>query len=603
MRLDEEEMKDLRVRISGTSGQGIISSGDILSYATARKGYYLTTYRSFPSEIRGDGKCYYQLRISEDKAMTVSEKCDILLAIDDTTLFEGINIVADGGIVLYDSDVIKTELTVNSNIIVYPLPLTTIANDVATSRSRNMVGLGVIVGLIENLNLTEQVIKDIQNRYKTKSQDIIDANIKAFQAGIDYVHNDLKRFDQYSTVEMKPSGSKLIMSGNEAIGLAALAAGCRFFAGYPITPATEIMEWLAKELPKFGGRMLQCEDEIAAINYAIGASYGGVKSMTATSGPGLSLMQEAIGLTSMAELPLVIVDVQRGGPSTGIPTKTEQSDLCSAIFGTHGDCPKIVLAPMNVQDCFYQTINAFNFAEEYQVPVILLSDASLGPRRECVDIIDLENLQLTERQKFVIEEGAEYLRYLDTESGISPISSPSDIGGAYTATGLEHSADCTPTATPIVHKTMTEKRFRKLETATHHFSSPRKFGNADSNIGVISWGSTCGAVLEAINLAEEKGYRIEALYPRTLYPFPTQWIKEFIKDKDIVIVIEANYNAQFKSTIVERCVNLNKGIDVIEFLKYDGNPFSAGEIFEEIEKAVSANAIKRSLLTNKPSHF
>ncbi len=596
-------MKDLRIRISGTSGQGIISSGDILSYATARKGYYLTTYRSFPSEIRGDGKCYYQLRISEHKAMTVSDKIDILLAIDDTTIFDGIKDLDNGGLILYDSEVVKKPVDVRDDVIVYSIPLTSIAKEVATERSRNMVGLGIIVGLIENLQLQEQVVKDIENRYKLKSKEVIELNIKAFQAGIDYVKTKLERKDNYSEVEMKTSGSKLIMSGNEAIGLAAIAAGCRFFAGYPITPATEIMEWLAKELPKFGGKMLQCEDEIAAINYAIGASYGGLKAMTATSGPGLSLMQESIGLTSMAELPLVIVDVQRGGPSTGIPTKTEQSDLYAALFGTHGDCPKIVLAPMNVQDCFYQTINAFNFAEEYQVPVILLSDATLGPRRECVDLIDLDHLELTERQKFVLQEGFEYLRYADTESGISPISAPSDKGGAYTATGLEHAEDCSPTAAPNVHKQMTEKRFRKLETAAHQFSKAKKFGDSDATIGVISWGSTCGAVLEAIDLAKEKGYDVEALYPRTLYPLPTEWIKEFIQNKEVIIVIEANYNAQFKSTIVERCVNLNKGIDVIEYLKYDGTPFSPGEIFEEIDRAVKSQAAYKSLLSNKPSHF
>ncbi len=597
-------MRDLRVRIAGTSGQGIISSGDIFSYATARKGYYVTTYRAFPSEIRGDGKCYYQLRISEHKALTVTTGIDILVTLDDKTLHECLPDATENGVIIYDSDVIKDEIEVKKGIVKYPIPLTTIAKKVATERSKNMVALGVVIALIENLKLKDQIIKDIEARYKLKSQDVIDANKKAFNAGFDYVLNELKRYDKFNNVEMKTSGSKLIMSGNEAIGLASIIAGCRFFAGYPITPATEIMEWLAKELPKFGGKMLQCEDEIAAINYAIGASFGGVKSMTATSGPGLSLMQEAIGLASMAELPLVIVDVQRGGPSTGLPTKTEQSDLYAALFGTHGDCPKIVLAPMNVADCFYQTINAFNFAEQYQLPVLLLSDATLGPRRECVDLIDVENIKITEREKFIPDcNQSEYLRYKDTKTGISPISAPGVEGGAYVATGLEHKEDCTPTPAPEIHKKMTEKRFRKLETATHQFAKAKKFGNPNADIGVISWGSTCGAVLEAIALAEEKGYEVEALYPRTLYPMPTEWIKDFILNKEVIIVIEANYNAQFKSTIVEKCINLNKGIDVIEYLKYDGTPFSSEEIFEEIDKAVKAQSLKHSLVTNKPNHF
>lgn len=603
-RLHEDIMKDLRVRISGTSGQGIISSGDIFSYATARKGYYVTTYRAFPSEIRGDGKCYYQLRISEHKALTVTVGIDVLVSLDNQTLFECLKDVTDSGVIIYDSDIIAETVEVKDGITVYPIPLTTIAKKVATERSKNMVALGVVIGLIANLNLKNQIIKDIEARYKLKSQDVIDANKKAFEAGFNYALDDLKRTDNFDKVEMKTTGSKLIMSGNEAIGLAALVSGCKFFAGYPITPATEIMEWLAKEMPKFGGKMLQCEDEIAAINYTIGASFGGLKAMTATSGPGLSLMQESIGLTSMAELPLVIVDVQRGGPSTGLPTKTEQSDLYAALFGTHGDCPKIVLAPMNVADCFYQTINAFNFAEQYQVPVILLSDAALGPRRECVDLIDLDKIKIIDRDKFnqILSDG-EYLRYKDTESGISPISAPSDKGGAYVATGLEHKEDCSPTADSKVHKKMTEKRFRKLETASHQFSKAKKFGNPNASVGVISWGSTCGAVLEAIEMAGNKGYEVEVLYPRTLYPLPTEWIKDFIQNKELIIVVEANYNAQFKSTIVERCVNLNKGIDVIEYLRYDGMPFTSEEIFEEIDRAIIAQNLKKSLLSNKPNHF
>ena len=386
-------MKDIKIKITGTSGQGIISSGDILSYATARKGYYVTTYRAFPSEIRGDGKCYYTLRISEHQALTATGETDILVCLDEDTIYECMNAVKPEGIVIYDSNLVKELKQTREDIVIYGIPLADIANEVNSARSRNMAALGIVVELLKNLHLEEQILNDIELRYKLKSKDIIEVNKKALNAGKKYAQEKLTRKDKYEKVQIKSTGAKLIMSGNEAIGLAALAAGCRFFSGYPITPATEIMEWLAKELPKLGGKMIQCEDEIAAINYALGASYGGVKSMTATSGPGFSLMQEAIGLASMAEIPVVIADVQRCGPSTGVPTKTEQSDLFAAMYGTHGDCPKIVLAPMNVSDCFYQTINAFNFAEQYQVPVIILSDASLGPRRECVDLIDFDKLK------------------------------------------------------------------------------------------------------------------------------------------------------------------------------------------------------------------
>lgn len=592
-------MKDLRVKISGTSGQGIISAGDILSYATARKGYYVTTYRAFPSEIRGDGKCYYTLRISEHQALTATGDADILVCLDETTIYEGLKELKTNGILIYDSEYVDELKESRDDIIIYPAPLKKLGGE----RGRNMSALGIVVEILKNLHLEEQILSDIELRYKAKSKEVIDANKDALNFGIKYAKEEVNRIDSYDKVKIESTGSKLIMSGNEAIGLGALAAGCRFFSGYPITPATEIMEWMAKELPKFDGKMIQCEDEIAAINYALGASFGGVKSMTATSGPGFSLMQEAIGLASMAELPVVIADVQRCGPSTGAPTKTEQSDLFAAIYGTHGDCPKIVLAPMNVADCFYQTVNAFNFAEQYQMPVIILSDASLGPKRECVDLIDFDNLKIVNRQKPELNEGDTYNRYENTKTGISPITSVGDKYGEHIITGLEHTESNAPTPAAEIHKTMTEKRFRKLETATTQFSKAKTYGSEDASIGIISWGSTSGPVFEAIDRAEEKGIKVQALYPRTLYPFPTEWIKNFIKNKDIVIVIEANYNAQFKSTIVERCTHINRGAEVLEFLKYDGTPFNSEEILEEIEKVSRLQQEKEALSTNKHTHF
>ncbi|MBE7705320.1 MAG: 2-oxoacid:acceptor oxidoreductase subunit alpha [Cyanobacteria bacterium SIG29] len=592
-------MKDLRIKISGTSGQGIISAGDILSYATARKGYYVTTYRAFPSEIRGDGKCYYTLRISEEKTLTATGDSDILICLDEDTIYEGLDTIKDDGILIYDKDIVPELKKTNKNIITYGISLKSLGNE----RARNMVALGIVVGLLKNLHLEEQILKDIELRYKAKAQEVIDSNKNALNSGFKYALEKLKRKDNYECVKMESTGAKLIMSGNEAIGFAALCAGCRLFAGYPITPATEIMEWLAKELPKLGGKMIQCEDEIAAINYALGSSFAGVKSMTATSGPGLSLMQEAIGLASMAELPIVIADVQRSGPSTGMPTKTEQSDLFAALYGTHGDCPKIVLAPMNVEDCFYQTINAFNFAEQYQVPVIILSDASLGPRRECVDLIDLKKLKIIDRTKPKLKKGDIYNRYEDTQTGISPITSVGDKYGEHTITGLEHTISNAPTPSPEVHKQMTEKRFRKLETATTKFSKAKTYGSDDASIGIISWGSTSGAVFEAIDKAKKKNIKVQALYPRTLYPLPTTWIKDFIKNKEVIIVIEANYNAQFKSTIVERCTHINRGTEVLEFLKYDGTPFFPEEILEEIEKVDKIQKEKNEISTNKHTHF
>jgi 2-oxoglutarate ferredoxin oxidoreductase subunit alpha len=586
-------MKNLIIRICGTAGEGVISSGDIFALAVARSEYYVTTFRSFPSEIRGHGQCSFQLRISEERAFTTGLMTDVLIGLNEEAILSNIKLLGSGGILIMDSDEVKNKFEEYSGVIKYRIPITTIATEKATIRAKNMVAIGVMAGLVPQLELKEQLKKDIKKRYAKKSQEIIDSNIKAFEEGYKYATENLKREDNLSAMTLEKSGKKLIMSGNEAIALAAIVAGCRFYSGYPITPATEIMEWLAIEMPKVNGTMLQCEDEISAVTAAIGASYGGVKSMTATSGPGFSLMSEALGLASMAELPLVVVDVQRGGPSTGLPTKTEQSDLNMAIYGTHGEAPKIVIAPMNVEDCFYQTINAFNFAEKYQLPVILLSDAAIGQRKECVDNIDLSKIHIEHRLKNNRETDAGlYVRYKNTLNGISPISSPGDVGCAYTGTGLEHTEIGQPCSKPEVHKMMTEKRFKKLETAAQDFIPAKTYGPDDAKIGIITWGGTTGAVLEAVDMAREQGYKIQALYPRTIYPVPNQWLNTFVEGKEMILVAEANYTAQLLHNLVYRLNKINKDIKLFEVLKYNGEPFSAREIFDKVDKIIREQMLK-----------
>ena len=597
-------MNELIVRIAGTAGQGVISSGDIFSLAAARSGYYVTTYRSFPSEIRGEGQCAFQLRISQEKTHTVGHFSDVLVAFNQKAVDVNVKHLKSGGILLVDSDEVS-ELSDESftEIIKYYVPITTIAKEVASAKAKNMVSIGLIAGLISQIPMREQFKNDIRRRYAKYSEEVIESNIKAFEAGYEYASSKLERHDNLNNISMSKSGEKLIMSGNEAIALGALVAGCRFYSGYPITPATEIMEWLARELPKVGGVMLQCEDEIASVTAAIGASYGGTKAMTATSGPGFSLMSEAIGLATMAEIPLVVVDVQRGGPSTGLPTKSEQSDLNMAIYGTHGEGPKIVLAPMDVQDCFIQTINAFNYAEQYQVPVILLSDAAVGQRRECVDLINFDSLKIVNRLKHDrTKDAGLYVRYKNTKSGISPIATPGDEGGAYVATGLEHTELCNPTSDPEIRKMMVEKRFRKLETATHEFISAKKYGPDDAKIGIISWGSTTGAVFEAVDMAKDSGYKIQALYPRTLYPLPQEWLQDFLADKEIVIVVEHNYTAQLLHTLVYRCNSINRDIKFFEILKYDGSILSAREVYDRIDKIIRQQSLRYTFSNDTTEH-
>lgn len=586
-------MVELVIRIVGNPGDGVISSGDILTLAAARSGIYATTYRTFPTEIRGTDQSLFQLRISSKKILTSSDETDILVAFNEKTLKENIASLKKGGILLFDSTNSEADLDEYKDIIKYSVPVSALVEKTTSLKSKNMYMMGILAGLLPNLNIKEQFKEDIKKKYAHKSQDIIKLNIQAFDAGYEYARTKLEKTPFLENFSIERSSKKLIMSGCEAMAFGALVAGCRFYSGYPITPATEIMEFLAQEMPRFGGNVLQCEDEISAITAALGASFSGVKSMTATSGPGFSLMSEAIGLASMAELPVVIMDVQRGGPSTGLPTKTEQSDLNLAIYGTHGDTPKIVLAPINVEDSFYQTINAFNFAEKYQVPVILLSDLSLAERRECVDMIDLDSIEIINRLKpGEIEEGKKFSRYSLTYSGISPVTFPGDHGGAYVATGLEHNELAMPSSSAEIHARMTEKRFKKLDTAIQQFTPAKKYGPDDAKIGIISWGSTSGPVLEAIDMALECGYSVQALYPRTVYPFPNEWINDFIDNKEILIIIERNYSAQFANTIVYRCTCLKKDLKIYNFMKYNGEPFTTKEIFNKLEQTIKGQYLR-----------
>jgi 2-oxoglutarate ferredoxin oxidoreductase subunit alpha len=375
-------------------------------------------------------------------------------------------------------------------------------------------------------------------------------------------------------------------------------------AGYPITPATPIFETMTKLMPKVGGRAIQMEDEIASISACIGASFSGAKAMTPTSGPGLQLMGEQLNLASMLELPLVIVNVQRGGPSTGLPTKTEQGDLKFAIYGTAGESPRAILAPSGVQDCFYQTIRAFNIAERYQMPVILLSDQSIGYRKATVRVPELSNIGTVDSsvpcEKIVvpdpahiqiagrIEPGPEdlvgYRRFADTDDGVSPIARPGTAGGQYLATGLEHTETGLPDYSPTNHARMMRKRFRKLRALSLDLEKnpPEYYGPDEAKIGVIGWGSTEGAIREARYLAEEKGIGFRHLHPKVVSPLPDRRIEHFLSELSQVIVVEENYTGQFAHFVKGRF-----GVRPIEVHKCEGVPITPLEILAAVEKVAS----------------
>jgi 2-oxoglutarate ferredoxin oxidoreductase subunit alpha len=373
------------------------------------------------------------------------------------------------------------------------------------------------------------------------------------------------------------------MTGNEAIALGSAAAGVKCFFGYPITPASEIMEWLAVHLPKIGGKVLQTEDEISAICAVAGASWAGEKAMTATSGPGVSLMSEALGLLSIAEIPAVIVDSQRGGPSTGLPTKTEQSDLMLAIHGSHGDAPRVVIAPTSVSECITMMGAAFYFAEKYQIPVIVLVDQALSARVETVKPGIVEEIPQSSRLRAQAPAEGNFARYKLANSPVSPAAIPGTDGCEHMVTGMEHDEFGNFACDDETHTAMTVKRFRKLEEIENDPLTQtlcESIGEGRADIGVVTWGSSAGPVEEAIQEARRLGISVRGLVPKILNPLPHAQMKKFFSEVNRVIVPELNFTGQLASQLrATYCV------PTISLTKIKGVPLEPSEIVAKIIEA------------------
>jgi 2-oxoglutarate ferredoxin oxidoreductase subunit alpha len=384
-----------------------------------------------------------------------------------------------------------------------------------------------------------------------------------------------------------PDGTpaKLVTDGNEICGAAAIFAGCRFFGGYPITPSTEIMQFLSREIWKYDGAVLQAEDEIAGVGAAVGASFAGVKAMTATSGPGMSLKSEIMGLATISELPLVIVNVQRGGPSTGIPTKPEQADLFQAAFSAHGDAVRPVLAPTTVADTFWTTVQAFNIAERYQTPVIVLSDQEIAQRKETLDPIDTGTIEVEERRRPAEGEIQDYVRFRITASGVSPVSQPGMPGGNYLASGIEHNERGAPTASGAIHSRMNEKRLHKLEPLKRRRDLFRVFGDGSAPLGLVSWGSSAGVCREALDHARRMGLRAKLLVPYLLYPVAEEVYRDFFASVRAGLVVEQSHQGQLYR-VLRMFLDLPRGVR--PFAKSGANPFLPLEVAEHLQKAALA---------------
>jgi 2-oxoglutarate ferredoxin oxidoreductase subunit alpha len=588
--------RDLTFAIVGSGGDGVITVGDMMAQAGASEGLHVMKVEAYGPQIRG-GESSCTVRLSADPIFAQGDLVEVLVVFNwaDFGLFRGEIICGENAIVLYEA----TDETPHDQIDLgpveevkwVPVPFIELAKEAAgTTLAKNIVTLGL---LSELFKLPQDAMKRaVTHKFGAKKKEVLEANIKGFEAGIKYA-SEIEEAAAGMRLQYTSGEPMLLMSGNELSAVAALHAGCRFFAGYPITPSSEVLHLLSELMPKVGGYLVQTEDELSAIGAVIGGSFAGVKSMTATSGPGLALMTEMLGLASMAEIPAVIIDVQRGGPSTGLPTKSEQSDLWQALWGSHGDAPRVVLAPADVEDCFHATVAAFNIAEEAQMPVIVLSDQFIAQRRETLSMLTLDH-EVIGRQVPSAGDLREYKRYKDTKSGISPMSWPGMKGGEYQTNGLEHNEDGAPTSMHIVHEKMNAKRYRKLRLVRDKYAFYRRYGAEQADVGIICWGSAKGPVKEAVQKSAARGERVSAFVPQLLYPFPYYQFSEYLKTVDNVIVIELSYSAQFYKYL-RTFLDLPEARTFV-YKRSGGKNLTVGEVEDKIQKVLEMGALRREVL-------
>lgn len=564
-------------KVGGQQGEGIESTGEIFATAMNRKGYYLYGYRHFSSRIMG-GHTNNKIRVSTSPVHAISDDLDILIAFDQETIEVNHHEMRTDSIIIADSKA-KPEKPEGCRAQLIVLPFTATAKELGTTLMKNMVAIGATCAVMKlDISAFETLIT---NMFTRKGEKVVEMNIEALNEGYRLMMEQLNDVEGDFVLEETDGTPHLYMIGNDAIGLGALSAGSRFMAAYPITPASEIMEYMIDNLPKVGGTVVQTEDEIAAANMAIGSNYAGVRAFTASAGPGLSLMMEAIGLSGMTETPFVVINTQRGGPSTGLPTKQEQSDLMQMIYGTHGDIPKIVVAPTDAADAFYLTIEAFNLAEMYQCPVIILSDLQLSLGKQTVEKLDYNKIEINrgetiqsdiEREE---DDKAYFKRYALTESGVSPRPIPGVKGGIHHVTGVEHNEEGKTSEAADNRQQQMDKRMRKTEHLLIKDPVEADEQHDEADILYLGFISTKGAIQEGKDRLEAQGLKVNHLQIRQLHPFPKETLQKAIDKASKVVVVEHNYQGQLASILK---MNVTLGDKLVNQTKYDGTPFLPHEI-------------------------
>lgn len=582
------------IRLAGNSQDGIQAIGGFLARLAGRSEQEVMTFMTIPSTISG-GPSIFQVRIGSGEVLSAGDEADMLVAFYQHSYENHIHSLKPGGVVLFDSGHVtpKPEWEKDYRHVGIGIAGLTVEaiGGTAKDKGKNIYTLGLLAKIFD-LNV-EKLKALIAERFGGKDASVLNNALAAFEAGYSYsVGNLLETFKFVDS--QKRAGQQVVMTGNEALGYGLIAAGVRFGAGYPITPWSDIMELLRRELPKYGGMFVQCEDEIASISMALGASYAGKLAVTGSSGPGISLKTEALGWGVMAEVPLVVVDVQRGGPSTGMPTNVEQSDLNIAVYGGHGDCPRVVIAPSSVEDAFYTAIEAVNIARKYNVPVIILTDQAIATRIEAFEEPNLAQLcQDISPDLTPVPEHKPYS--LASGNGVVPRAVPGTriLNGKYPiATGLEHDEMGHPTGSPKLHMQMVAKRRKKLQAMAREIKPPQVYGPPEGNVLLVGWGSTQGPIREAVDRARAAGDSVSALHIKHIFPLP-DGLENIFSGFNHVLVVEINDEGlygygQLAGLLRARfCDPKIRGIN-----KTDGLTWKVRDIVERAKAVVSSGVRK-----------
>ena len=565
---------DFNFMVGGEAGQGVQSVGFLLAKVFARDGYHVFADQDYESRVRG-GHNFFRIRVKDSQVGAIAEPVNLLVALDKESIDRHqAKLAAAGGLAIFDGEKIKDT---SGNGSLFNVPLERLAREKAGDRvMANTVALGAALALVgHDLKILNTALKEHFDEAK-----VADSNIAAARAGYEYARAEYK--GAISKLKPLSEAKRMLLTGNEAISLGAIAAGCKFMAAYPMTPASSIMEYFAAKSKEFDLVMVHAEDEIAAINMAIGAAYAGVRAMTATSGSGLCLMVEGIGLAGITETPIVIINAQRPGPAVGLPTRTEQGDLQFVLHTHHGDFPRAVLAPANIEDAFWITIKAFNLADKYQLPVIILTDQHLASSHATVGPLDHSSVTIDRGELFSEKEGdpSEYKRHLITPSGISPRAFPG-LSQALVVTDCDEHDEAGHLTEDAEERTaQAQKRLRKLFSLKHEISPPRHYGPKKAETTLIGWGSTYGAIHEAADMLRQEGASVNMLHLNELWPFPAEAVMDAIGKAHNSYVIENNATGQ-----LARLIKAETGCDVSgRILKFDGRPFTPAYIAEAVRK-------------------